>query len=63
MEKEFTYPEPAHLSDGSLGEKMIVNIGPSHPATHGVLRMKLELDGDLITRKNFSVLCHCFTLC
>ena len=50
MQKEFTYPEPANLAADRLGEKMIVNIGPSHPATHGVLRMKLELDGDLITR-------------
>ena len=50
MEKEFTYPEPASLEADRLGEKMILNIGPSHPATHGVLRMKLELDGDLITR-------------
>lgn len=48
--KEFTYPEPAGLSEDRLGEKMIVNMGPSHPATHGVLRLKLELDGDLILR-------------
>ena len=48
--KEFTYPEPAGLAEGRIGEKMIVNLGPSHPATHGVLRLKLELDGDLITR-------------
>ena len=48
--KEFTYPEPAGLAEGRIGEKMIVNLGPSHPATHGVLRLKLELDGYLITR-------------
>ena len=48
--REFTYPEPAGLSEDRLGEKMIVNMGPSHPATHGVLRLKLELDGDLILR-------------
>ena len=48
--KEFTYPEPAGLQDERIGEKMIVNVGPSHPATHGVLRLKLELDGDLIVR-------------
>ena len=48
--KEFTYPEPAGLSEDRFGEKMIVNMGPSHPATHGVLRLKLELDGDLILR-------------
>ncbi len=32
------------------GEKMILNMGPSHPATHGVLRIVLELDGEIITR-------------
>ena len=48
--KEFTYPEPAGLQEERIGEKMIVNVGPSHPATHGVLRLKLELDGDLIVR-------------
>ena len=50
MEKEFTYPEPAGLGDNRIGEKMIVNLGPSHPATHGVLRLKIELDGDMVTR-------------
>jgi len=32
------------------GEKMVLNMGPSHPATHGVLRLVLELDGEVITR-------------
>ena len=32
------------------GEKMVLNMGPSHPATHGVLRLKLEMDGELITK-------------
>ena len=32
------------------GEKMILNMGPSHPATHGVLRLVLELDGEIITK-------------
>ena len=33
-----------------LGEKMVLNMGPSHPATHGVLRLILELDGEIITK-------------
>ncbi len=32
------------------GEKMVLNMGPSHPATHGVLRLVLELDGEIITK-------------
>jgi NADH-quinone oxidoreductase subunit D len=32
------------------GEPMVLNMGPSHPATHGVLRIVLELDGEIITR-------------
>jgi len=29
-------------------ETMVMNMGPSHPSTHGVLRLILELDGDVI---------------
>ena len=31
-------------------ETMILNMGPSHPSTHGVLRLMLELDGEFVLR-------------
>ncbi len=39
------------ISDSELlGEKLVINMGPSPPATHGVLRIVLELDGEIITK-------------
>ncbi len=32
------------------GEHMLVNIGPQHPATHGVLRLVVELEGETVQR-------------
>jgi len=39
----------AHEPD-LAGEHMLINIGPQHPATHGVLRLVLELDGETVVR-------------
>ncbi len=40
--------------EGSIGsdddELQIINMGPQHPATHGVLRLHIELDGETIRR-------------
>src|SRR5215212_11359102 len=32
-----------------VGERIVVNMGPQHPSTHGVLRLILEIDGETIT--------------
>ena len=33
------------------GQNVILNFGPQHPAAHGVLRLVLELDGEVIILK------------
>ena len=47
---EVNYQELKHLvSDRALqGETVLLNMGPQHPSTHGVLRLLLELDGEVI---------------
>jgi len=35
-----------------LGQNVILNFGPQHPAAHGVLRLILELDGELVRRSD-----------
>src|SRR6266516_1872248 len=43
-------PPAGEVLEDIHGEKMVLNMGPSHPATHGVLRIVLELDGEIITK-------------
>ncbi|MFM8886519.1 MAG: NADH-quinone oxidoreductase subunit D, partial [Chthoniobacterales bacterium] len=38
-----------------LGETLTINMGPSHPSTHGVLRIVLELDGEIITKADADI--------
>jgi NADH-quinone oxidoreductase subunit D len=46
-----TLPRPAEEELRDVGgDTMVLNMGPSHPATHGVLRLVLELDGEIITK-------------
>jgi NADH-quinone oxidoreductase subunit D len=41
---------PAGMEPELHGEHMLINIGPQHPATHGVLRLVLELDGEVVIK-------------
>src|SRR5436853_4275855 len=48
-------PEPAsevtsEPTEPLRSRKMVLNMGPQHPSTHGVLRVLLELDGETITK-------------
>jgi NADH-quinone oxidoreductase subunit D len=42
--------EPLAMEPALDGEHMLINLGPQHPATHGVLRLVLELDGETVVR-------------
>src|SRR6185369_1309731 len=44
-------PERTPLAASDLGgEHLLLNMGPQHPATHGVLRLVVELDGETVVR-------------
>jgi NADH-quinone oxidoreductase subunit D len=49
-QKEITLNELRHLvSERAIeGETMLLNMGPQHPSTHGVLRLLLEMDGEIV---------------
>ncbi len=42
--------ENIETETGLKTEEMILNMGPQHPSTHGVLRLELNLEGEIITK-------------
>ena len=38
------------LVDEEHDDRIVVNMGPQHPSTHGVLRLVLELEGETVTQ-------------
>jgi NADH-quinone oxidoreductase subunit D len=52
MPAEYAFPDSAaKTAAGEFEtEKMSLSMGPSHPSTHGVLRIQLELDGEVVTK-------------
>ncbi len=43
-----TSHHPPHGSDPVTDQTMVLNMGPQHPSTHGVLRLVLEVDGETV---------------
>src|SRR5882672_10007702 len=57
MATDFTFPDSAAKTAAAAAgqpefetEKMSLSMGPSHPSTHGVLRLQMELDGEILTK-------------
>ncbi len=40
----------APVAEGAKDQTMVLNMGPQHPSTHGVLRLVLEIDGEVVVR-------------
>jgi NADH-quinone oxidoreductase subunit D len=54
MAADYAFPDAAAKNADGMGafdtEKMSLSMGPSHPSTHGVLRLQMELDGEIVTK-------------
>ncbi|MFD3459281.1 NADH dehydrogenase (quinone) subunit D [Nocardia fluminea] len=43
------WDQVSEVLDGGAEERIVVNMGPQHPSTHGVLRLILEIEGETVT--------------
>ena len=55
MPTEYAFPDAGAKTANAAAqefetEKMSLSMGPSHPSTHGVLRLQMELDGEVLTK-------------
>lgn len=57
----FFEPDPS-ISEDDARKREWINIGPSHPATHGTLRIMAEIEGEVIKRSKLEIgyLHRCF---
>jgi len=42
--------QPSEVGDSLHSKTMVINMGPSHPCTHGTVRLVCEFDGELVER-------------
>ena len=47
--------QPRELDDALHSKTMVINMGPAHPATHGTVRLIIEVDGERIERCDVDV--------
>jgi NADH-quinone oxidoreductase subunit D len=45
----------ADSADRTTNEQIVVNMGPQHPSTHGVLRLVLTLEGETVAEARASI--------
>lgn len=50
MSMEIESRTEALNDEGLVVEELVVNVGPSHPSTHGVCRVIVHLDGEIVTK-------------
>jgi len=50
MSKQAFMPSTEAIFEKTGENTMVVNIGPQHPSTHGVLRVICELEGEVIVK-------------
>lgn len=47
--------QPRELDDALHSKTMVINMGPAHPATHGTVRLIVEIDGERVERCDVDV--------
>lgn len=59
---EVSLSPPVEAGNGLKTQEMVVNMGPQHPSTHGVLRVELTLDGEIVVaaKPHIGYLHRCF---
>ncbi len=50
MAVELKSSAPEQAQEQTRRRNMVLNMGPQHPSTHGVLRLLMELDGEIIMK-------------
>src|SRR3982074_49416 len=50
MSTTVNIPPQFEVIDSPLDTQMTISMGPQHPSTHGVLRLELVLDGEMVVK-------------